>query len=57
MEPDPGRPTRAASTASAARNDELAARTLSDPRWTKVLARDPKADGSFVYSVRTTGVY
>ncbi|KRP57976.1 bifunctional DNA-binding transcriptional regulator/O6-methylguanine-DNA methyltransferase Ada [Pseudomonas trivialis] len=28
-----------------------------DPRWTAVLARDPKADTLFVYGVRTTGVY
>jgi AraC family transcriptional regulator of adaptative response/methylated-DNA-[protein]-cysteine methyltransferase len=28
-----------------------------DPRWRAVAARDPKADGSFVYSVRSTGVY
>jgi len=29
----------------------------SDPRWKSVLNRDPKADGKFYYSVRTTGVY
>lgn len=28
-----------------------------DPRWAAVIARDPKADGTFFYSVRTTGVY
>lgn len=28
-----------------------------DPRWTAVAARDPRADGRFVYAVRTTGVY
>jgi len=28
-----------------------------DPRWLAVLARDARADGRFVYSVRTTGVY
>jgi AraC family transcriptional regulator, regulatory protein of adaptative response / methylated-DNA-[protein]-cysteine methyltransferase len=28
-----------------------------DPRWAAVMARDPAADGKFVYSVRTTGVY
>ncbi|MBI1731666.1 MAG: bifunctional DNA-binding transcriptional regulator/O6-methylguanine-DNA methyltransferase Ada [Gammaproteobacteria bacterium] len=28
-----------------------------DPRWAVVLARDPRADGTFYYSVRTTGVY
>ena len=31
--------------------------TERDPRWAAVLARDPKADGSFWYSVKTTGVY
>jgi AraC family transcriptional regulator of adaptative response/methylated-DNA-[protein]-cysteine methyltransferase len=35
----------------------LAASTVSDPRWAAVVARDRKANGSFVYSVRTTGVY
>jgi AraC family transcriptional regulator, regulatory protein of adaptative response / methylated-DNA-[protein]-cysteine methyltransferase len=28
-----------------------------DPRWTALRARDPKADGTFFYSVKTTGVY
>lgn len=28
-----------------------------DPRWRALRARDPGADGQFVYSVRTTGVY
>lgn len=28
-----------------------------DPRWQAVLKRDAELDGSFVYSVRTTGVY
>lgn len=31
--------------------------TENDPRWQRVLARDPAADGGFVYAVRTTGVY
>lgn len=31
--------------------------TARDPRWAAVLARDAAADGRFVYSVRTTGVY
>lgn len=35
----------------------LAAATMADPRWVAVLARDPAADGGFLYSVRTTGVY
>lgn len=33
------------------------AATLADPRWAAVLARDSAADGVFVYSVLTTGVY
>ena len=28
-----------------------------DPRWQAVLARDPAADGAFVYAVRSTGIY
>ena len=28
-----------------------------DPRWARVLARDRSADGTFWYSVATTGVY
>ena len=36
---------------------EQAAATQRDPRWASVLARSPAADGSFFYSVRTTGVY
>jgi AraC family transcriptional regulator of adaptative response/methylated-DNA-[protein]-cysteine methyltransferase len=35
----------------------LAAATVADPRWPAVASRDAKADGSFFYSVRTTGVY
>lgn len=29
----------------------------TDPRWAAVVARDPNADGQFVYAVKTTGVY
>jgi AraC family transcriptional regulator of adaptative response/methylated-DNA-[protein]-cysteine methyltransferase len=29
----------------------------SDPRWAALVARNPAADGTFFYSVRTTGVY
>jgi AraC family transcriptional regulator of adaptative response/methylated-DNA-[protein]-cysteine methyltransferase len=36
---------------------EQAAVTLSDPRWAALQARDAGADGTFFYSVRTTGVY
>ncbi|HJV60133.1 MAG TPA: bifunctional DNA-binding transcriptional regulator/O6-methylguanine-DNA methyltransferase Ada [Albitalea sp.] len=35
----------------------LAAATVADPRWPAVVARDAHADGSFVYSVKTTGVF
>ncbi|HTG76616.1 MAG TPA: bifunctional DNA-binding transcriptional regulator/O6-methylguanine-DNA methyltransferase Ada [Steroidobacteraceae bacterium] len=42
---------------TAERNAELARRVVADPRWATVVARDAKADGHFVYSVRTTGVY
>jgi AraC family transcriptional regulator of adaptative response/methylated-DNA-[protein]-cysteine methyltransferase len=37
--------------------DALAARTTRDPRWAAVVTRDRSADGTFFYSVRTTGVY
>lgn len=33
------------------------AATLADPRWVAVQTRDAHADGSFFYSVRSTGVY
>ena len=39
------------------RTEQRAATTASDPRWHAVVARDAQADGAFVYSVRTTGVY
>jgi len=31
--------------------------TQDDPRWAAVVARDPCADGQFVYAVKTTGIY
>jgi len=34
-----------------------AAALEADPRWQAVVARDARADGSFFYSVKTTGVY
>jgi AraC family transcriptional regulator, regulatory protein of adaptative response / methylated-DNA-[protein]-cysteine methyltransferase len=36
---------------------ELAAATEGDPRWASIINRSPTADGTFFYSVRTTGVY
>lgn len=35
----------------------VAATTLQDPRWQALRRRDPAADGSFFYAVKTTGVY
>jgi len=40
-----------------AKNAQLAGATENDARWGSVVARDPKADGKFYYSVKTTGVY
>lgn len=37
-------------------NPRVAA-TSGDPRWASVVARNAAADGTFVYSVKTTGVY
>jgi AraC family transcriptional regulator of adaptative response/methylated-DNA-[protein]-cysteine methyltransferase len=39
------------------KKEMLAVATVSDLRWAAVVARDPAADGKFVYSVKTTGVY
>ena len=39
------------------KSERLAAATVSDPRWAAVCARDASADETFVYSVRSTGVY
>ena len=36
---------------------EVPSSTERDPRWASVLARSADADGTFYYSVRTTGVY
>jgi len=36
---------------------QRAAETLNDPRWPEVTGRNAAADGSFYYSVATTGVY
>jgi AraC family transcriptional regulator, regulatory protein of adaptative response / methylated-DNA-[protein]-cysteine methyltransferase len=33
------------------------AASQQDPRWAALIARDPQADGTFFYAVRTTGVY
>jgi len=41
----------------ATKSEMLAAAIVSDPRWDAVATRDPRADGQFFYSVKTTGVY
>jgi len=38
-------------------NQALAAAVTSDPRWAAVVARDARAEGTFFYSVKSTGVY
>ena len=42
---------------STAKNNHSPAAIENDPRWAAVVAHDPQADGTFYYSVRTTGVY
>ena len=37
--------------------EERAAIIQEDPRWASLVARDSRADGTFYYSVETTGVY
>src|SRR5712671_7474966 len=37
--------------------EKLATATANDPRWLSVVERNKTADGTFYYSVRTTGVY
>ena len=39
------------------KSEMLAAATVSDSRWAAVVSRDAAADGTFFYSVKTTGVY
>jgi AraC family transcriptional regulator, regulatory protein of adaptative response / methylated-DNA-[protein]-cysteine methyltransferase len=36
---------------------DIATRTALDPRWKALAARDAAADGTFYYSVKSTGVY
>ena len=40
-----------------AKNQIKAVAIENDPRWTAIVARDVRADGTFYYSVETTGVY
>jgi AraC family transcriptional regulator of adaptative response/methylated-DNA-[protein]-cysteine methyltransferase len=53
--PTTPRSTSAASPAALAAS--RAQRTLADPRWADVQARNPAADGRYVYAVRSTGVF
>jgi AraC family transcriptional regulator of adaptative response/methylated-DNA-[protein]-cysteine methyltransferase len=45
------------SPAAGAAKAAAAASIERDPRWAAVLGRDAAADGTFVYSVATTGIY
>src|SRR5277367_4150701 len=36
---------------------QVAPHSAADPRWAALKARDPAADGTFVYAVKTTGVF
>src|SRR5512145_1496039 len=36
---------------------KIAEKVANDPRWASIVAKSVGADGSFYYSVRTTGVY
>ena len=38
-------------------SNQAKSKTESDPRWASVVARDATADGTFYYSVQTTGVF
>jgi AraC family transcriptional regulator, regulatory protein of adaptative response / methylated-DNA-[protein]-cysteine methyltransferase len=42
---------------AAIQTNDPASATVRDPRWQALIGRDVSADGSFVYSVKTTGVY
>jgi AraC family transcriptional regulator of adaptative response/methylated-DNA-[protein]-cysteine methyltransferase len=42
---------------NASETEQRETATLNDPRWASIVARDPEADGTFYYSVKTTGVY
>lgn len=42
---------------SSAKQLQLATATEHDARWASLVARDSQADGTFYYSVKTTGVY
>jgi AraC family transcriptional regulator of adaptative response/methylated-DNA-[protein]-cysteine methyltransferase len=44
-------------TSTTRENRTLAAAVQDDPRWAAVRARDGRADDTFFYSVKTTGVY
>ena len=48
---------QAQSTSTASRSGLPRSGTTGDPRWARILARDRGADGTFWYSVSTTGVY
>ena len=44
-------------SARATQEPPMDAPSLPEQRWEAVVRRDKRADGQFVYAVRTTGVY
>ncbi len=44
-------------SSAASRRAALGAALVQDPRWAALVGRDARADGSFFYAVKTTGVY
>src|SRR5712672_2978478 len=50
-------PVKGCEVSMSAKTTELVSATESDPRWISVATRSAAADGSFFYSVKTTGVY
>ena len=52
-------PSQPAAQAGDAATDAVAgaAAITADPRWAALCARDPAAEGRFVYAVRSTGIY
>jgi AraC family transcriptional regulator of adaptative response/methylated-DNA-[protein]-cysteine methyltransferase len=44
-------------TANMTKHPDIATPAALDPRWKALVARDVRADGTFYYSVKSTGVY
>jgi AraC family transcriptional regulator, regulatory protein of adaptative response / methylated-DNA-[protein]-cysteine methyltransferase len=46
-----------ANMTAATRKTDVISATVNDPRWQRVVERDPASDGKFWYGVATTGIY